>query len=140
MAFCSLRLELIFLCHLLVDLTSSNLICYTVSHLDSGLILVKMAPFNKKIDITDTKSVCVTPFKKRVWIHFRDDRKNKSVSFSEDDFCELLQKLKTITKQVKQCKKSIKMDKKQKKSSKKIKLANDSSSSSSDDTTGSDSD
>ena len=45
-----------------------------------------MGTFKHVLRISERKSVAVTSFKKWVWIHLRDERKNKSVSFSKDDF------------------------------------------------------
>jgi len=66
-----------------------------------------MSIFFKKVKLTDRKSVDITPFKKQVWVHIRDDRKNRSVSLSKDELIAFINKLGKIQSSIKDCERSI---------------------------------
>lgn len=73
-----------------------------------------MASYNKQIKLNDRKKVAITSYKGKVWLHFRDEAKSKSVSFSKDDFICLLEKLAKIQAGIKLCEKAIKKTKNKK--------------------------
>ena len=73
-----------------------------------------MGTFKKVVRLNQRKSVAVTSFKKGVWLHLRDERKNKSVSFSKEDFVNLLESLGKIRKYIKNCEKTLNKEKKKK--------------------------
>ena len=97
-----------------------------------------MSDFFKKVKISDKKSVDITPFKRQVWVHIRDDRKNKSVSLSKAELIQFINKVGKIRTSIKDCERAIvdgqqKGRKKQKeKSKKKLDESSDSESAPSD--------
>lgn len=66
-----------------------------------------MSEYSKQIKINDRKRAAVTAFKDKVWVHFRDEAKFKNVSFSKEDYLNLLEKLDKIQKCIKDCEASI---------------------------------
>ena len=67
-----------------------------------------MSAYRKVVRVCETKSVVVTSFKNGVWLHFQDTRKGKSVSFSKEDFVNLLDRMGKIQKSIKECEKQNK--------------------------------
>ena len=67
-----------------------------------------MGKFKKAVKINDRKSVAVTTFRRTVWVHLRDEKKQKSVSFSKEDFVALLESLPKIRKYIKTGEKTLK--------------------------------
>ena len=59
--------------------------------------------FKKCIAVNDCKSVAVTAFKQQPWVHFRDEKKGKMVSFSREDFLDLDKCMNEIWKSVHKC-------------------------------------
>ena len=70
-----------------------------------------MATYRKVVRVNETKSVVVTSFKNRVWLHLQDTRKGNSVSFSKEDFVNLLDRMGKIQKSIKECEKQNKKKK-----------------------------
>ena len=66
----------------------------------------------KVVRVSETKRVVVTSFKNGVWLHLQDTRKGKSISFSKEDFVNLLDCMGKIQKSVKECEKQNKKQKK----------------------------
>ena len=67
-----------------------------------------MSAYRKVVRVCKMKSVVVTSFKNEVWLHFQDSRKGKSVSFSKEDFVNLLDHMGKIQKRIKECEKQNK--------------------------------
>ena len=70
--------------------------------------------FKKCIAVNDRKSVAVTAFKQQPWVHFRDEKKGKTVSFSREDFLDLDKCMNEIRKSVHKCQKALHKKKKPK--------------------------
>lgn len=73
-----------------------------------------MGNYNKQVKINDRKKVAVTAFKGKVWIHFRDELRAKTLSFSKDDFLNFLERLSKIQNSIIECEKSMRKAKKAK--------------------------
>ena len=85
-----------------------------------------MPAYDKQVKINARKKVTINAYKGKVWLHFRDEPKSKTLSFSKDDFIALLEKMPKIQKRVKECGASIM--KKEKKTKKKYYDSTDSDS------------
>ena len=78
-----------------------------------------MAPYNKQVKINERKRVTICAYNGKTWLHIRDEPRSKTLSFTKDDFTDLLEKLSKIEMKVKECERSIKQKpKKSKKSTK----------------------
>ena len=81
--------------------------------------------------LSERFSVTVTLFKGKIYVHFNDHQKGKSITLPKDDFLKLLKKLDKIHKAIEICQSS---SKKKAKKSKKVVVTSSSESSSDSDT------
>ena len=68
---------------------------------------LRMGKFKKAVKINDRKSVAMTTFRRMVWVHLKDEKKQKRVSFSKEDFVALLESLPKIRKYIKTGEKTL---------------------------------
>ena len=54
------------------------------------------------------KSVAVMTFRRTVWVHLWNEKKQKSIFFSKEDFVALLESLPKMRKYIKTCEKTLK--------------------------------
>lgn len=74
-----------------------------------------MEEYNKLVSVNERKSVAISSFKNKVWIHIRDGAKH--VSFVRDDFIELEECLEQIHACIKECDKFIRLQQRMKSAS-----------------------